>query len=133
MSEYRYLLIIGIFLWALLGYSAYYESTVPLYAFSAYLIFEALTNLRLTSLLKRFNKPQGTTQYAPKSNHESRLNEIEAGRVFRIIIAALIYASIALLPDLLWFMPWFIAGMLIMAGITNICPMHMFLRWAGLK
>jgi Inner membrane protein YgaP-like, transmembrane domain len=134
MSEHRFLLITGLFLWAILAYSAYYESEMLLYIFAGYLMFEGLTNLRLTKLLKYFNKKTDTPEASPeKTGNSSPLRKIEADRVSRIIIATLVYVSFALLPDLLWFMPWFIAGILIMAGITNICPMQIFLKWTGMK
>ena len=133
MSEHRFLLVIGIFLWVMLAYSAYYDSVIVLYIFAGYLTFEAITNIRLTTLLRRFNKSSNKTQPTAKPTNNSLLSKIEADRAVRIIIAILIYVPLALLPDLLWFMPWFVAGMLIMAGITNICPMHMLLKWAGLR
>jgi hypothetical protein len=33
----------------------------------------------------------------------------------------------------IWFFPWFIGFMLFMAGMTNICPMVMGLRWIGFR
>ena len=133
MSEQRFLLVIGIFLWSMLAYSAYYDSVIILYIFAGYLTFEAITNIRLTTLFKHFEKSSDQSQISEPPKCSSLLGKVEADRVVRILIAAFIYIPLALLPDLLWFMPWFIAGMLIMAGITNICPMHMLLKWAGLR
>ena len=31
------------------------------------------------------------------------------------------------------FMPWFVATMLSLAGVTNICPMVMFLKYIGMR
>ena len=127
MSEHRFLLVIGVFLWVMLAYSAYYDSIIILYVFAGYLTFEAITNLRLTTLLRHLNKssPETETLMRAEPQSSSLLSKIEADRVVRIIIAIFIYVPLALLPDLPWFLPWFVAGMLIMAGITNICPMQM--------
>jgi len=132
MSESRFLLSLGISLWAILAYSAYFDTLLPLYAFIGYLLFEGITNLRITNISKLFS--QTTTNDRPIKNNfnTSLLKHIEADRALRIIIAAFIYVPL-IFPDFLWFLPWFISGMLIMAGITNICPMNILLKWAGFR
>jgi len=130
MSESKFLLTLGISLWALLAYSAYFGSLMPLYIFIGYLLFEGITNLRLFNISKLFS--QTTIKNEPIDSNGSILNYIEADRALRIVIAAIIYIAL-LFPNLLWFLPWFISGMLIMAGITNICPMNLFLKWAGFR
>jgi len=133
MSERNFRFILGITLWAVLIFSAYYENMVPIYVFVAFLLFEGITNLRVTTTINRLRHIQAPDIQQANDCNLKLINKIEAERALRIIVAAFVILSFAVLPDLLWFIPWFVAGMLILAGITNICPMVMFLKWAGLK
>lgn len=53
--------------------------------------------------------------------------------MLRLLVAALLVLTFVLFPDQTWFFPWFIGFMLFMAGLTNICPMVMGLRWMGFR
>jgi len=132
MSESRFLLTLGISLWVILAYSAYFDTLVPLYIFIGYLLFEGITNLRLINISKLFSQTVSNDPPIENNCSTTLLNYIEADRALRIIIAVFIYVPL-IFPDLLWFLPWFISGMLIMAGITNICPMNILLKWAGFR
>jgi hypothetical protein len=50
-----------------------------------------------------------------------------------VIVAAMLVVSYVVYRDQAWFFPWFIGSMLLLAGITNICPMVMALRWSGFR
>ena len=54
-------------------------------------------------------------------------------RVFRLCIVFFVLLGTYFLPNQFWFMPWFIALMLFMSGITNVCPMALFLKWMGFR
>ncbi|WP_198265627.1 YgaP-like transmembrane domain [sulfur-oxidizing endosymbiont of Gigantopelta aegis] len=58
---------------------------------------------------------------------------MEAERMMRFIVVLFLVISFFSLPDVLWFFPWYVAGMMIVSGISNICPMVMFLRWVGFR
>lgn len=133
MSERSFRFVLGGILWIILIYSAYYDSVILLYAFIAYLLFEGITNLRLTLLTQKLFGKDSTHSASANQCNITFLNRIEAEQVLRIIIAGMVYISTLYFTDLLWFLPWFVSGMLIMAGITNICPMQMFLKWSGLR
>ncbi len=133
MSERTFRLILGFTLWGLLVYSAYFQTMWPIYAFCIYLVFEGITNLRFTLLVSRLKTGSTFSETEPSTCTSRIINRIDSERVLRIIIAALIIISFNFTPDLIWFLPWFISGMLIMAGITNICPMAMFLKWSGMR
>jgi hypothetical protein len=53
--------------------------------------------------------------------------------MLRLVVAALLIISYVIFHEQLWIIPWFIGFMLFMAGLTNICPMAMMLRWTGFK
>ena len=57
----------------------------------------------------------------------------DAERVLRLLVAGMLVVTFVLFKEQAWFFPWFIGFMLFMAGMTNICPMVMFLRWLGFR
>lgn len=124
--------MIGVTLWITLVYTAYYETPVPVFAVAGFLVFEGLTNLRLTLITQRLRF--GEIDSLENNACSGRiLNRIDSERALRLIVALFLSVPFLVIPDFLWFLPWFTAGMLIMAGITNICPMAMFLKWSGMK
>lgn len=133
MSERSFRLILGFTLWGILIYAAYFETMAPVYAFIAILIFEGVTNLRITLIINNVRNKNNTPIFSDESEHSHWINNIDSERILRIVIAILVYSPFLVFPEQLWFLPWFIAGMLILAGITNICPMAMFLKWSGMK
>ncbi len=133
MSERTFRFLLGFILWGSLIYSAYFETPMPIYALSAFLLFESLTNWRFTLIVSRLRFGRSTEHHSEDSCTHSWLYHIDSERALRFIIAAFILIPVFLLPELLWFLPWFTAAMLIMAGITNICPMGMFLKWSGMR
>lgn len=135
MTERTYRFVLGALLWSALIVSAVNESLVPIFAFVGLVLFEGVTNLRIPAIISRirYGKYQPESGEPTQSTHLRFFNSMEAERALRIIISLFVVGSFYIIPDLIWFLPWFVAGMLILAGITNICPMIMFLRWAGLR
>ena len=133
MSERHFRLIMGAALWAVLVFSAYYETMVPLFVFVGILLFEGITNLRIPSLISRMRYGQSTPPNDENCCNVKWFNKIESERVLRFIVSCFVLVPFYIIPEMIWFIPWFVASMLILAGITNICPMVMFLKWAGLK
>lgn len=134
MTERTFRLILGALLWAALIFSAYYNSMVPLFALAGLLAFEGITNWRIPVILSRLRYGADYEKYLELPPCSARMfGKIESERVLRFIVIIFVLVPMYVLPDLIWFMPWFVAGMLVLAGITNICPMVMFLRWSGLR
>ncbi|MCW8934624.1 MAG: DUF2892 domain-containing protein [Gammaproteobacteria bacterium] len=133
MSERHFRLIMGAALWLVLISSAYYETMYPIFAFAGFLLFEGITNLRLTKIINKIRYGKSTIHQEESSCNTKWLNKIESERVLRFIVSGLVLLPSYVMPDIIWFVPWFIASMLILAGITNICPMVMFLKWSGLR
>lgn len=132
MSERFFRLVMGTALWIILIFTAYYETMTPVYAYVGFLLFEGITNLRMTLILDRLRYGIINTDTAITDEHTLKFN-IDSERILRIILAGFVLLSFTVLPDFMWFLPWFFAGMLILAGTTNICPMLMFLKWLGMK
>jgi len=133
MSERHFRLIMGATLWLVLISSAYYETMYPLFVFAGFLIFEGVTNLRLTKIISKIRFGKYTQDTEDNNCNMKWFNKIESERVLRFIVSAFVLIPFYIMPDIIWFIPWFVASMLILAGITNICPMVMFLKWSGLR
>ncbi len=133
MNERSYRFIIGFMLWGILIYSAYFETLLPIYILTGFLIFESITNLSLTRLTNKASDGKNFETYSEEKCQHKIMNKLDSERVLRFIIALFVLIPLTFYQQYLWFLPWFTAGMLIMAGITNICPMAMFLKWSGMR
>ena len=133
MSERQFRFIMGVALWLALVYSAFYETMMPLFIFVCILLFEGITNLRLPGLINRLRYGKSFPEPEESACNVKWFNKIESERILRFIVSIFVLVPFYVLPEIIWFMPWFVASMLILAGITNICPMVMFMKWAGLK
>ena len=125
MTERYFRLILGATLIILL----IIQNDSLLYAYIGLLLFEGITNWRVPIVVNRLFKipppdeqPCGRTAF-----------NFEAERLLRFVVAGFLIISYVLFPEILWFLPWFVAFMLFMAGMTNICPMTMFFSWLGFR
>ena len=121
-------------LWAVLIIATYFEMMMPVYLLMALLLFEGVTNWRVPIIISRirYGKKYNEMNEEPPCG-AGKLGKVEAERMLRFIVAIFVLVPFYLAPQLIWFLPWFVAGMLILAGITNICPMVIFLRWSGMR
>lgn len=128
MTERAYRVILGAVLLGLL----FLKWELAIYAYIGLLIFEGISNLRIPVLVSRL---RFGSQYSPDSqlSHGSGNIPFDAERALRLIVASFLILSFVLFNHELWFFPWFVGAMLFNAGITNICPMVMGLRWAGFR
>jgi hypothetical protein len=108
-------------------------------AFCLLFLFEGLTNWRIPTIISRLrygksvtNQPEDSVQIKPTSP-VSFFKNLEAERMMRFVVVLFLLISFFSLPEMLWFFPWYVAGMMIVSGISNICPMVMFLRWVGFR
>ena len=132
MSERIFRLIQGIYLLTAL----YLDQDIMIYIFMGVFLFEAVSNWRVPTVVSRL-------RYGPEAVIDSRRDlsaeyirtrfSFEAERMLRITVALLLVLTFILFPEPMWFFPWFIAVMLLSAGITNICPMVMFYRYLGFR
>jgi hypothetical protein len=128
MTERSFRIILGIALLLMLSLNF----DMGIYVFIGVLAFEGITNLRIPLLASRFRYGTAFSSNEALSPGCSRI-PFDAERALRLLVAALLVATFILYREQTWFFPWFIGSMLLLAGITNICPMVMALRWAGFK
>lgn len=127
MTERWYRLVQGIYLIVAL----YIENDAMMYGFMILLTLEALTNLRLPVVLMHFTGALDTQE--EEAENECYTFSIDSERLLRIFVVIFLLLSYVLFPEPVWFFPWFVGAMLLLAGITNICPMVMMFQFVGFK
>lgn len=131
MSERVFLFLVGVYILVAL----YLGMDLMIYMLSLWLLFEAITDIRLTTLSQKFMKqtvPAGLIIF----NTHQRFN-FDAIRAWRITVAALLGGSLLLLKeynvDFVWFFPWFMGFAIMGAGASSVCPVLLFIRWIGFR
>ena len=137
MTERTFRMFLGAGLFLLLYISAMTGRTDLIFFYIGLLAFEGVTNWRLPRILSVLkNNFFSTASHRHESlQHDSRRGRIpfEAERAMRLVIVLILVLPLLMDIHILWIVPWFVASMLLLAGVTNICPMVMFFRWLGFK
>lgn len=129
MTERAYRLVVGI---SMLGF-LFFQLDYAMWALLALMAIEGLTNWRIPILVSKALYPNGSIKLSESENQTNSFN-YEAERMLRWIVFTLVLlGTITYTEKTLWFFPWFVGLMLLLAGITGICPMVMALRKFGLK
>ena len=127
MTERWYRLLQGIYLIVAL----YIENDAMIYAFMGLLTLEAITNLRLPVVLMRVTGTPDSQE--DETDTDCYTFSIDSERLLRVFVVLFLLLSYVLFPEPVWFFPWFVGAMLLLAGITNICPMVMMFQFVGFK
>lgn len=128
MTERSFRIILGVSL--LLMLSLNFDQGI--YVFIVLIAFEGITNLRIPLLAAKIRHGAAYNTNEILSPDCSRI-PFDAERALRLLVAVLLVVTFIAYKEQAWFFPWFIGSMLLLAGITNICPMVMALRWVGFK
>lgn len=131
MSERVFLFVVGVFILTAL----YFEIDMMIYILCLWLLFEAITNIRLTTLSQKLMRkvvPAGLTVF-----HTQNRFDFEAIRAWSITTPALLGGAHVLINEyhieVLWFFPWFMGFAIMGAGVSGICPMILLIRWLGFR
>ncbi|WJW74632.1 hypothetical protein QVG61_08960 [Thiohalobacter sp. IOR34] len=129
MSDSNFRLFIGI--WLIVG--LFFDEPRLLQALLVLLLFEGVTNLRLSLLLWRLRF--GGERHFPDAACPAGVGclPFEAERGLRLVLVLLLFPSLYLYPGTLWWVPWLVGYAMIAAGLSGICPMVLALRRAGLR
>ncbi|MGD8568989.1 MAG: DUF2892 domain-containing protein [Gammaproteobacteria bacterium] len=127
MTERWYRAIQGVYLLVAL----YLENDAMMYGFLGVLAFEVITNFRVPHVVTRLRYGAGSVDFGRGIAHCAL--QIDSERMLRVVVVFLLMVGYVLFPGPVWFFPWFVAAMLLLAGITNICPMVMMFQFLGLK
>ena len=131
MSERIYMLVVGVIILA----SLYFDIDLLIYMLASLMVFEGLSNIRLTTMLQRARNvtlDPGLVVLDMNSRFE-----FEAFRMWRISVALVLVVTFAMIHefgyDMLWFFPWFMGFAIIGAGVSGVCPGLLALRWVGFR
>lgn len=131
MSERLFLFLVGAYILIAL----YLGMDSMIYMLSLWLLFEAITDIRLTTLSQNLMKQTVPAGLIVFQTHQ-RFN-FDAIRAWRITVAVLLSGSLLLLKeyniDFVWFIPWFMGFAIMGAGASSVCPVLLFIRWIGFK
>lgn len=127
MSERNFRLLIGV--WLMLALVA--AVPLPIYVLMGMLLFEGITNWRVPALVTRLRSGSAPAVTAVAAS--DCVMSFEAERALRLILVIMLGLSLFLVPEFVWWLPWFIAFALIGAGLSGICPMVSALRWIGMR
>lgn len=137
MTERTFRIFLGAGLFLLLYIAAITENTDLIRYYIGLLVFEGVTNWRIPGMLAALkNKTTDITEDDDKviSHTVSSVRiPFDAERVMRLVVALILSIPLFFTVQSLWIIPWFVASMLLLAGVTNICPMVMFFRWLGFR
>lgn len=129
MTERAYRLVVGIIMLGFLFFQLDYAMWVLLILMA----LEGLTNWRIPIFVSKAIYPNDNIIVSEGENQNYSFN-YEAERMLRWIVFTLVLlGTLTYTEKMFWFFPWFVSLMLLLAGITGICPMVMALRKAGLK
>ena len=129
MSERIYRIILGALLIILLSIN----SAEGVYFIMGLLLFEGLTNLRVTILVSKVRFGDDYLSHVNACEGEKAAIPFDAERMLRLLMAAFLILTYIFHSELFWWFPWFIGIMLCSAGLTGICPMVMMLRAIGFR
>ena len=125
MSERVFRFILGAVLLILL----FLQKETIIHIYIGLLLFEGITNWRIPILVSKLRYGE----FRESTDTSCRNIPFDAERALRLVVAGLLITTYIIFPTQLWFFPWITGFMLFMAGITNICPMAMILRWIGFR
>ncbi len=131
MSSRLYLFVVGVSILSAL----YFEIDIMIYSVAAWLLFEGLTEIRLTRLFQKFsNQTVPEDLYVTQSSYRFNFG---AFRAWRFAMAFMLGGSFFLWNvydiEIVWFIPWFMGFAIMGAGISGVCPVLLLMRWAGFK
>lgn len=134
MSERVFRLIMGGMLFIALTSAMILESQMPVHIVLSILAFEAITNWRIPIIITRLRYGEAYKKYIDEPVPTNRLlSRLEAERMLRIVVIVFVFLPNIISFQYIEFLPWFVATALVLAGVTNICPMVMSLRSFGMR
>lgn len=129
MSERFFLFFVGAYILTAL----YIDVEIMIYLLCLWLLIEAITDIRLTSLTQKLIHkplPVGLTLFQTHPRFD-----FDALRAWRISVAIMLGISFLSLNEydieVVWFVPWFMGFAILGAGVSGVCPVLLLLRWLG--
>ncbi len=137
MTERMFRIISGAGLLILLYISALDNNNELIKIYIGILLFEGITNWRIPKLISKLKKQSGTFPQTELNTlhpvHARYRINFEAERAIRLTVAVILMLPFLFPVAVFWIIPWFTASMLLLAGMSNICPMGLLFHWLGFK
>ena len=138
MTERTFRIFLGTGLFLLLYIAAANGNTDLILYYIGLLVFEGVTNWRLPKIITRVKNKALYNEFVEADSQVAHVYPLlgipfEAERAMRLVVALILVFPLFFSVEALWIVPWFVASMLLLAGLTNICPMVMFFRWLGFR
>lgn len=132
MSERFFRLIVG----SLLLGSLYFEIPYGIPLLIGVLAVEGSTNCRIPRLvtsLRLAGEPnfEDSCELMPEV-HLARI-PFDAERAWRLVVAVMLFISVYLFNEQLWFFPWFMGFAIFGAGLSGVCPVLISLKLMGFR
>lgn len=128
MSERIFMMAFG----TILLVALYFELDMVMYALVVLLVFEGVTNLRLSQLLVSGPAQKTADAQALTLPRAVVRFDFEAQRAWRLVMAVMLSLSI-LFYDQAWFLGWFLGFAVAGAGLSGVCPVLFMLYKLGFK
>ncbi|MCW8930657.1 MAG: DUF2892 domain-containing protein [Gammaproteobacteria bacterium] len=138
MTERTFRIYLGAGLFLLLYISALNGNTDLILYYIGILVFEGVTSWHLPKIFTAIKNKANHNEFiedSASSQNQTLTPRIpfEAESAMRLVVALILLIPLFFSIEILWIIPWFVASMLLLAGVTNICPMVMFFRWLGFR
>lgn len=130
MKDRTYRLLLG----ALLLISLYFDLHYLILALIAILLLEGISNRRIPLLVTKLRGSAiAETNNSPAPGPQNYRFNVEAERVWRLVVGSMLLLTYVLFYEQVWFFPWFMGFAIFGAGISNICPVLIGIKWVGFK
>jgi len=126
MTNRLYRLIFG----SIMLIALYFDLKPAVYFLIAMMLAEGLTNWTIPKVIKKL---RGISPHVDINAQSSCRINIEAERVWRLMIGAAFVISYIFFPQELWVLPWFLAFVIFGAGASDVCPGLLFMKKVGFK
>jgi hypothetical protein len=110
--------------------SLYFNIKYVVYLLIAMMIFEGITNLRIPLMITKLRGLSPNQDINANSN--CRIN-VDAERVWRLMVGIAFAVSYVLFPNELWIVPWFLAFVIFGAGASDVCPGLLAIKKIGCR
>lgn len=130
MTDRTYRTLLGAALLVVL----YFDLTLAMYGIITLLLLEGITNLRLPMIACMVRKCiiAEAPVYEDSSSISAAKFNFESERVWRLVVGVFLLIGYSLV-DALWFFPWFMGFAIFGAGLSEVCPVLLAVRWVGFK
>jgi hypothetical protein len=122
--------IYRLFFGAAMLIALYFDFKYAIYALIAIMTFEGITGWRITKLVYKL---RGIKSYADANTQSNCKFNVEAERMWRLLIGGIFILSCVIYPEPLWYVPWFLAFVIFGAGASDVCPGLVAMKKAGFK